>query len=296
MPATPEPRPPGGPGSMSLLVDMATAALDPEYQNARARRPVGAPGTQPVRRGGRAALGRVPMVLMALLLLAGLVTGIAASQVRKKAQETSAARQSLVAEVRHETAATDALAAQEGRLRREVAAVRGTVLGQDDRGRALADELAALELVTGATAVQGPGLVVTLNDATGSQPTADGSAGNGDGRIYDRDLQEVVNALWTAGAEQIAVNGQRLTAQTTIRSAGDAILVDFRPLSPPYQIKAIGPVDTMENRFVDGAVARRFQTWTSLYGIAFQVTRKDTLHLPAASPAELHEAHPEAPR
>ncbi|HUR07153.1 MAG TPA: hypothetical protein VM347_31725, partial [Nonomuraea sp.] len=103
MPAAPEPRPPGGPGSMSLLVDMATAALDPEYQDARSRRPVGAPSRKPARRRRALVIGRVPVVLTTLLLLAGLVTGIAASQVREKAKETSAARQSLVSEVRSQT-------------------------------------------------------------------------------------------------------------------------------------------------------------------------------------------------
>jgi uncharacterized protein YlxW (UPF0749 family) len=225
----------------------------------------------------------VPLALTSLLLLAGLITGIAASQVRAKERVASALRQSLVQDVRRQTAATDALARQEGGLRREVGAIRGRALSQDDRGRTLAGQLAQLELVTGAIAVQGPGLVVTLNDA----PAGASAGAAGEGRIYDRDLQDVTNALWTAGAEQVAVNGQRLTAQTTIRSAGEAVLVDFRPLNPPYVLQAVGPVDSMEPRFVDGPVARRFQTWTSLYGITFSVHRAKELHLPAAGPADL---------
>ncbi|MCW2543578.1 MAG: hypothetical protein JWM40_1130 [Frankiales bacterium] len=294
MPETPEPRSTGAPGSMSLLVDMATASLDPEYQDARARRPVsgsrtGRPDDGSSRR--RAAFGRVPMTVAALLLLAGLLTGTAASQVRQRVNEASAVRASLVAEIRQQTRATDALARQEGRLRGEVAQIRATALGVDGDGRALAARLSELELATGGTAVRGPGLVVTLSDAPGTGG-ATGTVGNTDGRIYDRDLQEVVNALWTAGAEQLAVNGQRLTAQTTIRSAGEAVLVDFRPISPPYELQAIGAVDTMEPRFVDGAVARRFQTWTSLYGIGFSVERRGTLHLPAASPPDLRLVRP----
>ena len=62
----------------------------------------------------------------------------------------------------------------------------------------------------------------------------------GDGRVYDRDLQDVVNALWLAGAEAMSINGQRLTAATAIRSAGEAILVNSRPLSPPSLVHAIG--------------------------------------------------------
>jgi uncharacterized protein YlxW (UPF0749 family) len=272
---------------------MTTAALDPEYEDAHARKAEGAPAPQRTDRR-RSVSGRASVVT--LLVAAGLVTGIAASQVRERAKEASSARESLVTEIRSETAATDQLALQEARLRREVAAVRGTALGQDDQGQALADDLAQLELVTGLTAVQGPGLEVVLDDAKDAHATTTGNADASDGRILDRDLQEVVNALWAAGAEQMAVNGQRLTAQTTIRSAGEAVLVDFRPLSPPYRVQAIGPVDEMEPRFVDGAVARKFQTWTSLYGIGFQVGRKGTLHLPASSPADLRLVRPGTPR
>ncbi len=290
------PVPPTG-GSMSLLVDMATASLDPEYREAHAQRvaranhPHSAEGEGPPG-GARRARRGMPLILTALLLLAGLVTGIAASQVRLKDQEANAVRQSLVGDVRRQTAATDRLARQEIGLRRQVATIRGAELGQDSQGRTLADRLAALELVTGSIAAQGPGLVVLLDDAHGTATTGTAApdAAAGEGRIYDRDLQDVANALWTAGAEQIAINGQRLTTQTTIRSAGEAVLVDFRPLSPPYVVQAIGGVDSMEPRFVDGPVARRFQTWTSLYGITFKVTRAKQLRLPAAGPASLRYA------
>jgi uncharacterized protein YlxW (UPF0749 family) len=278
---------------MSLLVDMATASLDPEYRDAHARRaglPLVAPGEGGARPGAavrRTGLGGVPLALSALLLLAGLVTGIAASQVRKEQRQASAIRLSLVDDVRRQTSATDALARQEAALRHDVATVRGRALGQGAQGRALAEQLEVLELATGALAVKGPGLVVTLDDAPASDQPAGADPTQGEGRIYDRDLQDITNALWTAGAEAMSINGERLTGQTTIRSAGEAVLVDFRPLNPPYVLRAIGQVDTMEPRLVDGPVARRFQTWTSLYGITFEVTRAKELRLPAAGPAAL---------
>ena len=81
----------------------------------------------------------------------------------------------------------------------------------------------------------GPGLVVRLDDAAGDGDGADVDPRtdvDDSGRVTDRDLQTVVNEVWAAGAEAVAVNGQRLTALSAIRSAGDAILVDFRPLTP----------------------------------------------------------------
>lgn len=277
-------------GSMSLLVDMTAAALDPSYGDAAARRAgaVTAAGT------GQAARRRTSLLVCGVLVVAGLITGVAAAQVRRDAEQVGSLRDSLVEDVRRQTQESDQLAETAAQLRREVTAVRAQALGQDDRGRAAADQVAALELATGGVAVRGPGLVVTLDDAPDTRDdVAAGRGGQlGDGRIYDRDLQDVVNALWGAGAEAVAVNGQRLTAQTAIRSAGEAVLVDFRPLSPPYALHAVGDVDQMEPAFADGPTARRFQTWTSLYGLGFDIARSADLHLPAAAAPDLRLARP----
>ena len=99
------------------------------------------------------------------------------------------------------------------------------------------------------------------------------------------DLQNVANALWAAGAEAIAINGQRLTATSTIRAAGNAILVDFRPVTSPYEVSAIGPgrygddgSTTVRGAACCGEVARS-TAWVSRYGQA------DGLTLPAAAAA-----------
>lgn len=260
--------------SMSLLVDMTAAALDPSYADVAARRE---PGT---------ARRRTTGLLLVALVAAGAVTGTAAAQVRQDASQTGSTRARLVDEVRRQTRETDALARTATDLRGDVARVRATALGDDAQGQALAAQLAQLELVTGAVPVHGPGLVVRLDDAptaaAGARDDTDRGGQLGDGRVFDRDLQDVVNALWAAGAEAVSINDQRLSAGTAIRSAGEAVLVDLRPLSAPYLVGAVGDVDAMEPAFADGAVARRFQTWTSLYGIGFEIRRAEDLRLPAA--------------
>lgn len=280
-------------GSMSLLVDMASNALDPAYGDAAERRLVAVAARTASRPSGR--WRRVPVLLTCALSVAGVLGGVALAQVRDKAGVTVSQRRSLVNDVRRETRETDQLSVQIARLQRDVAGIRDRALGDDARGRATAEQVAALELATGGVAVQGPGLLVTLDDAPDAAKAANSSRGGqlGDGRIYDRDLQDVVNALWAVGAEAISINGQRLTAQTAIRSAGEAVLVDFRPLSPPYVLRAVGDVERMEPAFVDGMTARRFRTWTSLYGLGFDVARAKNLRLPAAGTADIRLAHPE---
>jgi uncharacterized protein YlxW (UPF0749 family) len=147
-------------------------------------------------------------------------------------------------------------------------------------------------------AVVGPGLVLEVDDAESvddqsgvSDPRTESE--NDDGRVLDQALPVLVNGLWSAGAEAIAINGQRLTALSAIRSAGLAILVDYRPLSPPYRISAIGDPDTLQTRFSDGAGGRDLQYLKDNFGIRASITSSTSLRLPASSGLDVRHAVPE---
>ena len=296
MPATPSPTSRVD-GSMALLLDTVTGSLDPSYAAAAARSATPDGASRPRSRPRT-------VLLVGLLLGLGLLTGTAAAQVRAHSGTTSDARHRLVAEVRRQTSASDQLARAAGSLREQVARERDAALGDGSRGRQAAAEVGTLELLSGAVPVRGPGLVVTLDDApaagaTNGAGTGDTTAPRGvratDGRVLDRDLQDVTNALWAAGTEAMSINGLRLTAQTAIRSAGEAILVDFRPLSPPYVLRAVGDPARLEPEFVDSPTGRRFATYTSLYHLGFEVSRARELRLPAAGAPDLRLARPAAP-
>ena len=109
-------------------------------------------------------------------------------------------------------------------------------------------------------------------------------------------LQIVVNGLWSAGAEAISINGQRLTALSAIRSAGQAILVDFRPLSPPYAVSAIGPSDSMRADFAAGSAGTYLHSLEDNYGIDSDILNVSSLSLPASSGLTLHDARPTSPK
>jgi uncharacterized protein YlxW (UPF0749 family) len=274
---------------MSLLVDMMNDTLDGAYAE-RAQRPPGTPPPAPtsVRERSR---GVLPVVVLVSL---GLLTGTAIAQVRERQDAGTGLRGELAGEVRVRTARSDDLAARTEALREDVAAVREAALSSDSAGRELADRLGTLGLASATTSVSGPGIVVTVQDA----PAASGvgslepAAAELDGQITDRDLQDIVNGLWVAGAEAVAVNGQRLTVLTAIRSAGEAILVDLRPLTPPYVVQAIGDSADLELAFLDGPSGRRLMTFTSLYGIVFEVSRAEKLTLAGAAVPDLRSAFP----
>ncbi|MEO7745033.1 MAG: DUF881 domain-containing protein, partial [Actinomycetota bacterium] len=182
-------------------------------------------------------------------------------------------------------------------LQNRIEGERARQLGQQALG-GLADRVRALALVTGALSVVGPGVRVDVDDAAALTPKAGGDprarSAADDGRVLDQDLQKVVNGLWAAGAEAVSVNGQRLTALSAIRSAGQAILVDYRPLSPPYRVLAIGDPDRLPARFADGAGGRDLMYLSDNFGVRYDVTPATRLVLPASAGLDVRRAQPVA--
>lgn len=271
--------------SMSLLVDLMQHAEDPAYADAAAGRPRTAGRRSAPRSPRRIAVGALVVAVV------GGLTGTAAAAVRAGADD-GAARDGLVREVHSRTAQSDALVTQANALRTQVAALRDAALA--GTGGPQAGQLQGLELAAATVAVTGPGVSVLLDDrpAGGSAPTLVRGALIGSGRVLDSDLQVAVNGLWAAGAEAVSVNDLRLTARTAIRSAGAAILVDYRPLSPPYVVRAIGDPGRLEPDFADSTAGRQLAAYTSLYGLRFSVTRQDGLSLPAGVVPDPRSATP----
>ena len=113
-------------------------------------------------------------------------------------------------------------------------------------------------------------------------------------RVLDVDLQtRGQRRCGPAGAEAIAINGQRLTATSTIRAAGSAILVDFRPVTSPYEVSAIGP-DDLEDGSTESppAAARIARPGRASTASASPPGGEDDLTLPAAPSPTLRYAHP----
>jgi uncharacterized protein YlxW (UPF0749 family) len=280
------PAPPGAgrraaDASMTLLKEVMERPLDPGYQaaaDARADLP-------PTRRRRRAPL------TVALSLVAGLVLVTGVVQLRAPRSDTAAGLREQV------TARSEEVAAREQAilaLTDEVAVLRDARLsGADDD---LVEQVLALEAVTGARAVTGPGAVYTLDNSLAFKNPPPGDDRTPDeiaqGQVLDVDLQQVTNGLWAAGAEAISVNGHRLTATSAIRSAGEAILVDLRPLAPPYEVQAIGDPARMQTAFATSAAGRYLSSLEQNHGIQVTVQGADDLTVPAAGRLGLRYATP----
>jgi uncharacterized protein YlxW (UPF0749 family) len=273
--------------SMTLLTEVMTRPLDPGYAAAAARRAEQGTTDDP------ATTGR-SVITVAAVLVVGLLLGTAWFQARGTRPAGVQAREQLAAEITRQDAVAGRLQRANAALLTQIEAERRRQLQLSAQG-GLAQEVANLALVTGALAAAGPGITITVDDAKsagdsvgGSDPRTQEQAD--DGRVLDQDLQLVVNGLWDAGAEAVAVNGQRLTAMSAIRSAGQAILVDYRPLSPPYRVTAIGDPTTLQAKFSDGPGGRDLQYLKDNFGVQVQIATARRLVLPASAGLDTRRA------
>ena len=103
-------------------------------------------------------------------------------------------------------------------------------------------ERQANEIATaaGRTAVRGPALRVSLDDAKLDGGEVPAGADPDDYVIHQQDVQSVVNALWQGGAEAMMLQDQRVISTSAVRCVGNTLILQGRVYSPPYVITAIG--------------------------------------------------------
>ena len=243
--------------SMDLLNQIVRNPYDPDYAVVGAR-------------GDRSSRGR--WVLVAAALLIGALFAVAALQTTRRAPTLAGERQDLISRVRQGEVAQDRLRLRAAALATEISALRTAVSGGDEVVQARQAAIARLEPIVGAVAVSGPGITLTVDD--GPEPDGDRSA-----RVYDTDLQILANGLWQSGAEAVAINGHRLSALTAIRGAGEAITVDYRSLTRPYVVQAIGDSRTLEARFVESGAGVWWNELKQNQDLRYDIALSDRIEL-----------------
>jgi uncharacterized protein YlxW (UPF0749 family) len=216
---------------MDLLNQIIRQPVDPDYAVVAVR------GNQPIR-------GRWMLALLAVII--GALFAVAALQTTRAAPALKSERTELINRVQNAEREQDELRGRVTSLSGEITTLRAAALGDDDAAGALEARIEALDPVVGNVAVSGPGVLIVVDDS----PSATGDSRD---RVLDIDLQVLANGLWQANAEAVSINGHRLSGLTAIRSAGDAITVDYRSLTRPYRVEAIGDPRTLQARFVESS-------------------------------------------
>lgn len=244
-----------------LLETISDSALDDDYYVFRGSEP------RPSRVTG--------LIVAVLLVLFALFVTTAALQTRTNRPATELERKTLAADIKERQKTLDEQRAIAAGLSAEVRSLQR--IGDVDT-----EGSADLGMVAGASAVRGPGVVFT---AEGARTDTEG------GRITDRDLQVLVNGLWYAGAEAIAVNGNRVGTLTSIRTAGAAITVNFRSISPPYSVVALGDAESLQTRFAQNQAGAYWENRRERSGVQFDMTPSSEVTLPAAPEKRLDLTH-----
>lgn len=258
------------------LLDYVTAhSLDEDYAHVAQQRAPSAQGSE--RRGGRLQLGS-----LTALALFGLLVATAGIQSARSEPVRQSSREALVAKAQDQREELDEAREELVTLRREVERAQSETLEASESGRILQEQLVTLGLLTGADPATGPGVRIVVDD--NPQPST------GRQVVYDKDLQILVNGLWSGGAEAVSINGQRVTSLTSIRTAGEAITVNLRSLSRPYTVTALGDPDQLPARFVESSAGSWWLNLRSVYGLQFTMTREDSLTVPAAPSLNLRHA------
>lgn len=229
-------------------------------------------------------------LFVALLALGFLVAAQLATEA-PRVRYTTQERTPLVETASELQAQQDELKAAILDLRTRIAAEEGAGTGSAALVAELNAALLAARTAAGLIPLTGTGLVLQLEDSL--EPVAP-DANEDDYLVGSLDLRIVNDELWAAGAEAIAINGERITPTTAIIDIGPSVLVNSAYLAPPYQVSALGPPDlyarlSASQGWADFLVAR-----AQTYGIRIQFAEPETVDIPAfAGTVTLRYARPE---
>jgi uncharacterized protein YlxW (UPF0749 family) len=271
---------------MTLLTTMMERPLDAGYQEAADRRAAA---------GLPKATSTHTAIVIVVAILTGFLFAVAAQSLRPKPTAAASVKKQLVTRIetlqQHSTQ-QEAKAAALGKQVRDYEALALRQSGGPD----LTGTIKSLEVQAAAVPLTGPGLTLTVDDAastdSGTDPGTRPSSAFQEGRVTSGDLQIIVNGLWAAGAEAISINGHRLSSTAAIRFAGQAIIVDFRPLARPYVLTAIGDSSAMQQLFEPSFAGLYLSQLTDEYKIRSIMAASDSLTVPGDTAARLEVAEP----
>ncbi len=174
------------------------------------------------------------------------------------------------------------LKTQLAQLRARLDEIQRTASSQSGAAKELQVELDELKANAGLTPESGDGVVVQLDDARNVSVST---------RDIDRsichatDLTDIINTAWKGGAQAIAVNDERLVNSSSVYCVGSTIMVNGTLMSPPFNIAAIGPQNSLLGAYDDPNQLQDIKQRRDVQGLGFHVSRASAIHVPAFSGA-----------
>ena len=189
------------------------------------------------------------------------------------------------------------LQAQQDALKERILEIRAEIQGAERAGagsavlvRELNQQLQAARIAAGLIPLTGSGIVLQLEDSL--EPTAPDRS-DIDYLVGARDLRTVIEETWSAGAQAVAVNGERVTPTTAIIDIGPSILVNSAYLVPPYQVTVLGPADLYDRLVASPGFVDFIRARADGYGLRVSFAEPESVDIPAfAGTVTLRYARP----
>ncbi|MFZ3173177.1 MAG: DUF881 domain-containing protein [Carboxydocellales bacterium] len=211
--------------------------------------------------------------LFAVSIVLGLLLSTQAKatmEIRKQVNNSTQRYQSMIAVLNQAKLKQTQLTGRVTKLRQELERNKSGVV-VTGRSAEVSKEITQIQMLTGEVPLRGPGLYVTMDDR---KTTAT--------QVFSGDIKDIINILRYAGAEAIAVNGQRVVANTSVHEAGRNLLVNKLPINRtqgiPFEISAIGDPENMENmlKVTYGLIADLEGA-----GVIIKISKVDLVEIPA---------------
>ena len=223
------------------------------------------PDSQPDRTPRRRSRGSLATVLVCMVI--GLM--ISGSAIAARGTDLRPTRSGEIA---------DLVTSQAHRIRQQNADLQELQAEVDALSQQAAPQPREPEPLT-STAVEGPGVRVTLTDAPDSINPAGVDADLL--VVHQQDIQAVVNALWAGGAEAMTIQGQRVTATTGIKCVGNTVVLHEVPYAPPYRIEAIGDPDELNQALDASTEVAVYQEYAEAYSLGYRQETVAKIDAPA---------------
>ena len=184
--------------------------------------------------------------------------------------------------VRQERERADALQRDVEVLTRQVTDLGKSV--DDAEVTELQEQVDALKGPAGFEAVRGPAITVVLEDAP--EEEIDEAVEQGEVTadqlvVHQQDIQAVVNALWSGGAEAMTLQDQRVISTTGIKCVGNTVVLHGVPYAPPYEITAIGNLGALQAAIDDSDYIAGYMTYVDTYNLGYDVSTNIDVRMPA---------------
>ncbi|MBI3217786.1 MAG: DUF881 domain-containing protein [Mycobacterium sp.] len=233
----------------------------------------------------------VPVVCLLAGLLLAATHGVSGGREIRR----SDAAPRLVDLVQEAQRSVDALSAQRDALAKQIDSTHGR--SSDLALSAMLARATQLGADAGLDPVRGPGLVITLTDAArdanGRFPR---DASPDDLVVHQQDIQAVLNALWSAGAEAVQMQDQRLIGTSAPRCVGNTLLLNGRTYSPPYTVTAIGDVAAMQAALAAAPLVTLYKQYVVRFGLGYTEQVRTDIEIPGyTEPVRMRYAQPAGP-